>query len=190
MNEFFCNIGNKLRDKIPEKPNPLLSNEYELGNVTNFSFKVVSENDVTKVMKKMKTSHGSGCDGIASFFIKMALPLISGSLCDLFNMSLFSGKFPEDWKIARVALVYKSGARDDCSNYRPISVLPVVSRAFEKLVYNQLYDYLDSNRLIYKHQSGFRSLHSVVTSLLAGTNDWYLNIDRGKYTGLIFIDLK
>ena len=47
----------------------------------NFSFKAVSENDVTKVMKKMKTSHGSGCDGIASFFIKIALPLISGSLC-------------------------------------------------------------------------------------------------------------
>ena len=131
-------------------------------------------------MKKMKTSHGSGCDGIASFFIKIALPLISGSLCDLFNLSLFSGKFPTDWKIARVAPIYKSGARDDCSNYRPISVLPVLSRAFEKVVYNQLYDYLDSNRLIYKHQSGFRSLHSVFTSLMAATNDWYVNIDRGK----------
>ena len=104
MNEFFCTIGNKLSDKIPEKPNPLLSNEYELGNaVGNFSFKAVSKNDVTKVMKKVKTSHGSGCDGIASFFIKIALPLISGSLCDLFNLSLFSGKFPTDWKIARVA---------------------------------------------------------------------------------------
>ena len=69
-------------------------------------------------------------------------------------------------------------------------MLPVLSGAFEKVVDNQLYNYLDSNRLIYKHQSGFRSLHSVVTSLMAGTNDWYVNIDRGKYTGLIFIDLK
>ena len=71
MNDFFCTIGNKLSDKIPEKPNLLLSNEYELGNaVRNVSSKAVSENDVTKVMKKMKTSHGSGCDGIASFFYK------------------------------------------------------------------------------------------------------------------------
>ena len=69
-------------------------------------------------------------------------------------------------------------------------MLPVLSRAFKKVVYNQLYDYLDSNRLIYKHQSGFQSLHSVITSLMAGTNDWYVNIDRGKNTGLIFIDLK
>ena len=150
MNEFFCTIGNKLSEKIPEKPNPLFSNEYEFVNaVRNFSFKAVSENDVSKVKKKMKTSHGSGCDGIASFYIKIALPQMSGSLCDLFNLSLFSGKFPTDWKIARVAPIYKSGARDDCSNYRPISVLPVLSRAFEKVVYNQLYDYLDSNRLIY-----------------------------------------
>ena len=97
MNEIFCIIGNKLSDKIPDKPNPLLFNEYELGTaLENFSFKAVSKNDVTKVAKKMKTSHGSGCDGIASFFIKTALPLISGSLCDLFNMSLFSEKFPED----------------------------------------------------------------------------------------------
>ena len=121
----------------------------------NFSFKAVSEKDGTYVMMKMKTSHGSGCDGIASSFIKFALPLISGSLCDLFNLSLSSGKFPTDWKIARVAPIYKSGARDDCSNYRPISVLPALSRAFEKVVYNQLHDYLDSNRLILKHQSGF-----------------------------------
>ena len=71
--------------KISEKPNPLLANEYDLGNAgVNFSFKAVSENDVAKVITKIKTSHGSGCDGIASFFIKIALPLISGSLCYLF----------------------------------------------------------------------------------------------------------
>ena len=69
-------------------------------------------------------------------------------------------------------------------------MLPVFSRAFEKVVYNQLYDYLDSNRLIYKHLSGFRSLHSVVTCLIAGTNDRYLNIDRSKYTRLIIIHRK
>ena len=97
---------------------------------------------------------------VSQVFLKIALPFISGSLCDLFNLSLFSGKFPKDWKIARVAPIYKSRARDDCSNLRPLSVLPVLSRAFEKVVYNQLYDYVDSNRLIFKHQSGFRSLQS------------------------------
>ena len=138
----------------------------------------------------MKTSHGSGHDGIASFYLKIALPVIGGSLRDLFYKSMSAGKFPEDWKIARIAPIFKSGARDDRSNYRPISVLPFMSRLFEKLIFNQFYEYLDANKSPYEHQSGFRLLHSVTAALMASTNDWYLNIDKGKYTGLVFIDLK
>ena len=54
------------------------------------------------------------------------------------------------------------------------------SRLFEKLVYNQLYKYLDRHKFLYKHQSGFRSIHSVATCLLSSTNEWYLNLD-GKH---------
>ena len=57
-------------------------------------------------------------------------------------------------------------------------------------MYDQFYDYLNTNKLTYRHQSGFRSLHSVVTCLMKNTNDWYHNIDKGEFTGLIFIDLK
>ena len=191
MNEFFCTIGDKLSKKIPDKPNPLLSDEYFIDRPsTSFTFSSIMIDNLTASLNKMKTSHASGNDGIASYFVKIALPIIKGSLCDLFNLSLFSGKFPDSWKIARVAPIFKSGQRDDRSNYRPISVLPFISRLFEKLLYKQFYDYLNTNKLIYQHQSGFRSLHSVVTCLMANTNDWYLNIDKGKYTGLIFIDLK
>ena len=79
---------------------------------------------------------------------------------------------------------------EDRSNYRPISVLPVVPRLFEKLIYDQLYEYLDSNKHLFKDQYGFRNLHSVVSCLLNCTNDWYVNIERGKFTAMIFIDLK
>ena len=61
---------------------------------------------------------------------------------------------------------------------------------FKKLFYNQLYEYLDENKHLFSHQSGFRSLHSVVTSLLNNTNDWYVNIDNRKDTAMVFIDLK
>ena len=80
--------------------------------------------------------------------------------------------------------------KDDRSNYRPISVLPFISMLFQKLIFNQFYEYLDANKSLYEHQSGFRLLHSVATSLMASTNGWFLNIDKGKYTGLIFIDFK
>ena len=57
-------------------------------------------------------------------------------------------------------------------------------------LYNQLYKYLDRQKFLYKHQSGFRSIHSVATCLLSSTNEWYLNLDDKKYTGMVFIDLK
>ena len=116
--------------------------------------------------------------------------MIAESLCDIFNLSLATGVFPDSWKIARVAPVFKSGEQDDSSNYRPISVLPFLARLFEKLVYNQIYDFLIQNELLFSNQSAFRLLHSVVTCLLASTNDWYVNMDNGKYTANIFIDLK
>ena len=138
----------------------------------------------------MKKSLGFGSDGIASNFLKIAFPVICNSICDIFNFSIFSASFPDSWKIARVAPIYKGGKPDNRSNYRPISVLPVVSRLFEKLIYDQLYQYLDEHKHPVSHQSGFRSLHSVVTCLLKGTSDWYIDIDNGRYTAMIFIDLK
>ena len=90
----------------------------------------------------------------------------------------------------RVAPIFKGGKLDDRSNYRPISVLPVVSRLFEKLIYDQLYQYLNKHKYLVSHQSGSRPLHSVVTCLLKGTSGWYIDIDNGRYTAMIFIDLK
>ena len=89
--------------------------------------------------------------------------------------------------MARVAPIFKDGATDDKSNYMPISVLPVISRLFEKLIFDQLYNYLNWNKLIFLLQSAFRKLQSVLTCLLRSTNDWYLNIDKGRYTAAVFI---
>ena len=74
--------------------------------------------------------------------------------------------FPDYWKIARVAPVFKDGPADESSKYRPISVLLVVSRLFEKLICDQLYHYLDSNKLIFGKRSAYRQLHSVLSCLL------------------------
>ncbi len=194
MNEFFCSVGSNLSVKIPQQPNPLLCGEYKINESTEqpteFKFHHVDITTINRALGKMKKSLGFGSDGIASNFLKIAFPVICNSICDIFNFSIFSGSFPESWKIARVAPIFKGGKPDDRSNYRPISVLPVVSRLFEKVIYDQLYQYLDKHKYLASHQSGFRSLHSVVTCLLKGTSDWYIDIDSGKYTAMIFIDLK
>ena len=80
--------------------------------------------------------------------------------------------------------------RNDCNNYRPISVLSIIAKVFEKLIFQQLTAYLESNNILTKQQAGFRKKQSTQTSLLGATNSWYINMDKGLLNGVIFLDLK
>ena len=90
------------------------------------------------------------------------------------------GKFP----------IYKSEAKNEMTNYRPISIISTVARIFEKLIYNQIYDYLNNHDLLTNSRHGFRPFQSTVTALLDITNKWYQNINIGKLNGVVFLDLK
>ena len=122
---------------------------------------------------KVKTAKSFGVDSISSYFLKLALPFIENSLALLFNTSVETNQFLDKLKVARVTPIHKDGDRAEQSNYRPISVLPVISRLFEKLVSNQLYQYMKENGLCSGDQSGFLRLFSTVTCLLKNTDDWY-----------------
>ena len=86
--------------------------------------------------------------------------------------------------------LFKQGESFDLNNYRPISVISVVAKVFERIMYGQLYIFLNSEEIISKQQSGFRSLHSTVTALLEATDSWAFNIDRGYVNGVVFLHLK
>ena len=70
--------------------------------------------------------------------------------------------------------MFKEGEPSDLNNYRPISVISVMTKVFERIVYDQLYNFLTNEDIISNHQSGFRSLHSTVTALLEATDNWPL----------------
>ena len=192
MNDYFCTIGQELADEIDQSPNPLLVGDYLIneGNKTTKFTKISKQQHIGDAIDKTKTSKGFGNDNISSYFLKRALPYIIKSLACMFSRSLEKREFPALWKTARVIPIFKEGDRNAKENYRPISVLPVVSRPFEKLVFNQLYQYLSKNDLLAPSQSGFRTLHSTATALLKCTDNWYSGLDVGKYVGVIFIDLK
>ena len=191
MNSFFCTIGEKLASKIDATPNPLLSGDFtERSNNVQFQFRTIGVQEIRDAIAKTKTSKSFGSDSISCYFLKLALPFIENSLACLFNTSLETSQFPDSWKLARVTPIFKEGDKADKSNYRPISVLPVISRLFEKLVANQLYQHMYDNGLFSSEQSGFLRLHSTVTCLLKNTDDWYNGLDLGKLVGLVFIDLK
>ena len=116
--------------------------------------------------------------------------IAAGALAILFNQSISSGIVPTDWKLARVTRIFKKGKRQDVNNYRPISFIPAVAKVFKKIIYDQFFKYLNDNDLLVSCQSGLRSLHSTLTSLLEASNSWSVNIDNGLINGVIFIYLK
>ena len=141
-------------------------------------------------MNKLNKSKATGLDKISGRLLWEYADLISSPICNIFNQSISQGVFPDDWKSARVAPLFKQGDRDDLNKYRPISVISVVAKVFERIIYDQVYAYLEEHNIICKHQSGFRAAHSTVTALLEATDTQAYNIDRGKINAVVFLDLK
>ena len=157
---------------------------------TTFSLKDPPVSVVRKLLVKLNERKDAGLDNIPSRLLKMAGNIIAPSLTQIFIKSINTGIFPTEWKLARVTPIFKKGKRDDPNNYRPISIIPTAAKIFEKIIYDQLCDYLKDNNLLTHCQFGFRSLHSTLTALVEATNSWSVNIDNGLVNGVIFIDLK
>ena len=121
---------------------------------------------------------------------KLTLQEIAGSLKYIINMSLKTGIYPDKWKEAKVFPLHKGGDLSDTNNYRPISILPVLSKVIERAVHKHLYSFLSANNLINKLQSGFRPQHSTETALTDMVDDWLQNMNSGEMTGVAFIDLR
>ncbi len=113
----------------------------------------------------MPTNKATGMDSLSIKLVKLSAPLITHAMTVIFNKSIVSGTFPCEWKIAKVTPVYKTGPREDMNNYRPISVISIIAKTMEKLVYNQLYEYFIKNDMLTNSQHGFRPNHSTVTAI-------------------------
>lgn len=155
-----------------------------------FRFSNIPVENVALTLKNLKVSKSTDLDKIPAKVLKIASSIIAPSLTFIFNLSLSSGIFIDDWKNARVCPVYKGNDRRDMGNYRPISILPIISKVFEKEVFQQLYHYLKVNSVLSKFQSGFRPLHSTVSALIQMCDDWSDNMDKGKLTGVVFLDIR
>ena len=113
----------------------------------------------------------TGLDGIPFKLLKLSSSIVGSSLAYIFKSCIDTEIFPNEWKIAKVTPLFKKGSKRELGNYRPISVLPLVSKIFEKIIYRQLYDYLQDNSHLNTCQSGFQSMHSTLTALLKTTNN-------------------
>ena len=121
----------------------------------------------------------------------MLAPSISPFFCKVFNSCLNFGLFPDCLKIAKVISKFTEGYESDPSNYRPISLLPVVGKIFEKIIFNRIIVFLNKEKVLNEYQFGFRQNHSIIDGLVELSENVRLNwLNSKQNTISTFLDFK
>ena len=107
----------------------------------------------------------------------------------IFRSCIENGKFPSEWKKANDVLVHKKGNKQTLENYRPVSLLPICGKIFERLIYNSLFEFFIANELISSNQSGFKPGDSCINQLLSITHEIYKSFDDGYEVRGVFLDI-
>ena len=193
FNIFFSSIGSTLSDSIEIADSTLDFTDY-LNNPTehHFNFNTITESETLSIINKLKNKNSSGKDEISNKLLKSIKDEIAKPLTIIINQSLKTGVFPDALKIAKVKPLYKKGDNFCLNNYRPISLLPTISKIFERVMFTQLYSYLNANNLLSEQQYGFRSQHSTelaCVKLVDYITTEMDNIKKIKTPTAIFLDL-
>lgn len=183
FNRYFSNVG------APET-NLRLENLENL-NVPNVNFHLnkTTPDEIKKILKSLNKSSSSGYDGIPIKFFKLFEDELAPLLSQLINTTFKTGIYPECLKIAKVTPIHKSGNKKETANYRPISVLPTLSKIYEKALLHRLECYLRDNNKIHRNQFGFVAISSTIAACTYLINFVDMNLDRKQVVGTLFLDI-
>ena len=182
FNEFFVSIGENIKHSIP-------SETVELPSDVNMSIRMnpVSETEVIDIINSLPNKSSSAEDEISNILVKTAESVFTKYVTSLTNVSFYEGSFASELKKAKVFPLFKNGSRVEENNYRPISLLNVLSKIYERAMFTRVYEYLEGFNLLYFKQFGFRKKHSTIDALAELAE----RISSGKSeTVSFFLDLK
>ena len=150
----------------------------------------VTPQEIEIITRSLNTKKSIGPYSIPVFLFKILSRHIAQPLAKIVNASFETSTFPDKLKVGKVNPLYKKGTCDNPSNYRPISILSVFSKSFEKLMHQRLYKFLELSEILQPLQFGFRENHSTTQALLSLTESIKSSIDNGKFGCRIFLDLQ
>ncbi|MBY0580283.1 MAG: reverse transcriptase family protein, partial [Rickettsiales bacterium] len=190
FNNFFTTIASKLSNGIPiSKFN---YKEYLTNPISNSFYMqpITKEETLNYINSTIIEGRSVGPNSLPTKLFK----LVSGTLCKplsiILNNSFCNGTFPDAFKLAQIIPIHKNGSTIDCTNYRPISLLSNVSKIFEKVMHNKLFNFLNQNQCLYKHQFGFRKRYSTAHALIKITESIRVALDSGNFACGVFVDFQ
>ena len=179
FNTYFASVfsSENLPDELPtETSGPPVLTELTL-----------TEPEVETILNSLDTNKATGPDEIPARLLKNTAAIVAPSLCKLFNKSLQHGIVPRDWKLANVVPVYKKNNREHAENYRPISLLPIVSKVLERCIFINMKQFL--SQLVNDCQHGFLQGKSCVTNLLEVLDYIGTCLDNGGQVDMLYLDM-
>ena len=184
FNNYFANVGINVQKKLNINiPKPTLNSN------GIFKFQPETKTRIEQLICRIKPNVAVGHDKLSAKLIKIASPIISEDLKTLVNLSYETKTFPDQLKIAIVKPIHKKGSNNEPEQYRPISILPVISKIFERSAVDQLMKYAIENKLINPNQHAYQKHHSTVTCLFELVESIKKNIDQGNMVAMAALDL-
>ena len=192
FNNFFVNVASKLKEPVTNTDHTKLKEfcQTKLPEDAKFIIPSIQKEKVLKFLSTIDINKATGSDMIGPRLLKVAAPYIADEVTFICNHSIINSVFPSKWKEAKVTPLFKNGPHVEVNNYRPISILPVLSKVLEKHVHESLSEFLHTYNLLHKTQSGFRTQHSCETALVNMIDLWMNAIDSGKMVGVVLVDFK
>uniref|UniRef100_A0A3P9M519 Reverse transcriptase domain-containing protein n=1 Tax=Oryzias latipes TaxID=8090 RepID=A0A3P9M519_ORYLA len=191
FNDFFVNVGPELEKQIPD-PGTFRKDVQMLidRNPSSMFLNPVTENEILKTVRGMKGKLSTDVNGIDMALVKTVISGILKPLEYIFNLSFQTGSFPNQMKIAKVIPLYKTGNKHHFTNYRPVSMLPQLSKILEKMFITRLNSFIEKHKILDEGQYGFRSNRSTSLALMNVIENITNAIDNKKHVIGVFIDLK
>ena len=190
LNSFFVSVGPRVAAEIQAQGVPAdVSVRLPRVGACSYKLSVVSLEELGHTVFSMRNSSACGADGVCVRMLKAGFPAIGDVIQHIVNTSITQADIPDPWKHSIIHPIYKTGNPSDPSNFRPISLVPVIMKVVERVIHRQLYHYLSHNHLLAPSQHGFRPRHSTETALLSVTDRILNATDRGEISMLCLIDL-
>lgn len=194
FNKFFSEIGEiiskQCNPSVDQASTMLRKNKGRLSSSCQSMFlEPTTASEVSNIVCNLKNKKSGDVYGLNSELFKQIYPILSDALCEVLNMCMEQGIFPQELKIARVVPVHKKDDVDEEGNYRPVSILPIISKVFEEILRKRLLSFLDEHSCISDSQHGFRSKRSTtsaIVELIAGVTE---ALDHHLHPEILALDL-
>ena len=188
FNEYFVHVGTKLAAQLPESNQSFNFYLPEIHANQSFRFEKIDSSDVIREIKNFKLKKASGYDSISARCMKENTHVLAPILTNLLNQMFEQSVFPDCLKIAKVIPLFKKGAKTNATNYRPISILSILSKLAEKIMSSQIRGFLESNNVLSMCQYGFRPGRSTSQAISNLLEIIYSKLDSSDVAQTVFLD--